>query len=83
MNKFKINNAKLISTWSYNLPTNIDCTICRSSLNSDSIFAQKLGIDSTIKVGVCEHTFHTDCINPWLIHNKHCPLCSKNWIPKK
>ena len=44
-----INNMKLISSWSYNLDKNTDCTICRSSLNSDSIYNIEKGIRSTLQ----------------------------------
>lgn len=23
----------------------------------------------------CEHTFHLDCLQPWLKKNRHCPIC--------
>jgi hypothetical protein len=24
------------------------------------------------------HTFHTDCIKPWLLEHNNCPLCKKH-----
>ncbi len=76
---FKINSIKTIGVLSYNLRTNTDCTICRCNLNSNSIFAQENGTKSGIKVGMCGHCFHSDCITPWKKQNGHCPLCSKEW----
>lgn len=23
----------------------------------------------------CMHLFHTDCVDQWLVTNKHCPIC--------
>jgi len=74
-----INNHKLISSWSYNLDKNIDCTICRSSLNSDSIYNIEKGIRSTLSRGLCGHMYHTECIDPWLRNNIKCPICSQNY----
>ena len=73
--KFKINSVKLISSWSYNLSTNVDCTICRYSLNSPSIYNLEKGLDSSIIKGLCGHAFHKECINTWTKDNKYCPLC--------
>ena len=74
-----INNNKLISSWSYNLDKNSDCTICRSSLNSDSIYNIEKGIRSTLSRGLCGHMFHTECIDPWLKNNIKCPICSQDY----
>ena len=77
--KFNINNIKLLSSWCYDLSTNIDCTICRCSLNTNSLYNQDKGINSKIIQGICGHTFHEECINPWINNNKHCPICSAKW----
>jgi RING-box protein 1 len=83
MNSFIIKDIRLITTWYYNLLSNTDCTICRCSLNSNSLYNQDKGIDSQIIQGLCGHTFHEECILPWLIKNKHCPICSSLWIEAK
>lgn len=28
------------------------------------------------------HLFHTSCIRPWLLQNRHCPLCKREVDPK-
>ena len=33
-----------------------------------------------IKFNECNHIFHEDCINKWIIHNKTCPICRTNVI---
>lgn len=77
--KFKIKNVKLLSTWCYNLKSNTDCTICRISLNSNSIYAQEKGHDSYVVTGMCGHSYHYECIEPWIKTNPHCPICSEKW----
>ena len=71
----EINSIKLITSWSYNLDKNQDCTICRQHLNSNSIYAQEKGETSIIVKGQCGHMFHHQCIDRWLETNKKCPLC--------
>jgi anaphase-promoting complex subunit 11 len=89
ISQFKINKIRLLSTWCYNLQNNSDCTICRTNLNCNSIFAEEKGIDSYVVSGMCGHSFHIECIESWLkptntfSSNSHCPICSAKWIYKK
>ena len=83
MSKITINNIKILSSWEYDLPTNTDCTICRCNLNSNSLYNMDSEKDSIIITGVCDHSFHAECIKPWVDSNKHCPICSKEWHYKK
>mgnify|MGYP001440249090 CR=1 FL=1 len=53
------------------------CTICRQSLNCDSIYAKDENYVSSICMGKCGHSFHQECITPWLKHNNKCPICAK------
>lgn len=80
--KFQINSIKILSSWGYNFPTNTDCTICRCNLNTNSIYHQDKGLDSQVVEGVCGHSFHYECIGPWVDKNKHCPICSAEWFYK-
>ncbi len=75
----KIKNMNIISSWSYVSDKNTDCTICRQSINTDSIYAIEKGIKSSISKGLCGHIFHNECIKPWLQTNKRCPICSNNF----
>ena len=75
-NKFIINNIKILACWKYNLSTNTDCTICRNSLNSPSIYNIN---EITLVKGICGHVFHNECIAPWLLNNNRCPICSLKW----
>jgi len=81
--KFEILDTKLLSTWCYNLKTNTDCTICRTDLNNNSIYAQEKGTDSYVVVGECNHAFHYECIESWIKTTNKCPICFKPWIYKK
>ena len=81
--KFNIKKINILSMWSYNLPNNTDCTICRTNLNCNSIYSQEKGIDSFVVTGICGHSFHYDCIDPWIKTNKFCPICSTTWNYKK
>jgi len=82
-NKFKIINVRLLNTWCYNLNNNTDCTICRTNLNENSIYAQEKEDNSIIVMGVCNHSFHHECIDPWIKKNPHCPICFSKWEYKK
>jgi hypothetical protein len=77
--KFKINNIRLLNTWCYDL-NNTDCTICRTNLNTNSIYSQEKNKDSVVVSGMCGHSFHYECISPWIKINNSCPICSANWI---
>ena len=81
--KFTVNSIKILSSWGYKLTSNTDCTICRCSLDSQSIYNQEKGIDSVITRGICGHSFHNECIEPWVAINNHCPICSAEWLCKK
>lgn len=81
--KFIVNHIKILSSWGYNLPSNTDCTICRCNLNSNSIYYQDRGLDSNVTTGICGHSFHLECIKPWVEKNKHCPICSAKWCNKE
>jgi RING-box protein 1 len=78
-NKFVINDIKILSCWGYNLPSNTDCTICRHSLNTQSLYYQDKGIESIIQRGSCGHSFHCECIQPWVSKHKTCPICFADW----
>ena len=79
---FEINHMKVFSTWSYKDMLNKDCTICRQSLNNASIYNKEKGILKSqlqSNIGVCNHTFHQECITPWLQQYHRCPNCSQPW----
>lgn len=76
---FIIDKLNLVSTWVFNLPKNTECTICRCSLNGPSLYHQEKGKDSYVVSGMCQHSFHDECIKPWVQKNKFCPICTQKW----
>ena len=84
MSKFTVKKINMLCSWEHNLPTNKDCSICRSSLNTNSTYHMDKGIDSYVVQGICNHSFHYECIKQWVDNelSKHCPICCKQWIYK-
>ncbi|CAF0889385.1 unnamed protein product [Didymodactylos carnosus] len=42
------------------------CVICLDLVKSGDVLRQL----------VCGHAFHQDCVDPWLLDKRHCPLCN-------
>ena len=78
----KIKSINIISSWSYNMEKNTECTICRQSLNTQSLYALESGTESIVKTGICGHMYHMECIEPWLKTNLKCPICSVKFVYK-
>lgn len=78
--KFKIKSIRLLNSWCYNLPKNTDCTICRCNLNCESLYANEKNINSIVTTGICGHSFHDECINPWIKNQANCPICLEKWV---
>jgi hypothetical protein len=76
MEVLKIN---LVGYWKYSNITNEDCTICHNSIYESSTINKNKGKESYLTVGTCNHGFHNECINPWLILNYRCPICFTEW----
>jgi RING-box protein 1 len=73
-----INEYTVFYTKKYDFK-NDDCTICRQPLSCDSIYAKEKGTFSTLSTGHCGHTFHEECITPWLKIKKNCPICAQKF----
>ena len=44
----------------------VQCSVCLTEMRPDD--------DSLMTLG-CGHTFHSPCLEPWLLRQKSCPLC--------
>lgn len=74
---YSIKKITMMNGWSH-ISKNVDCTICRKNLNCDSIYAQKN--TSIIVNGKCGHSYHKECIEPWLAKQPYCPICLQKWF---
>ena len=81
--KFKIIKMNIITTSFYDLEKNTDCTICRCNLNENSLHSKDKCMDSVVVTGGCGHSFHYECISPWVKNQPSCPICSCHWLTKK
>lgn len=79
MSLFTINKIILITSWSFIINKNTECTICRQNLNNNSIYASEKGVYSQMSKGLCGHMFHHECITNWLAISVKCPICSAKY----
>ncbi|UJR31223.1 hypothetical protein I4U23_018727 [Adineta vaga] len=49
-----------------NSPTEDSCVICLDTIKTGD----------TVRQLVCGHSFHQNCVDPWLLNHRHCPLCN-------
>ena len=80
---FTIKKINMFSSWVHNLPTNTDCTICRCNLNTPSLYSTEKKTQTEIITGKCQHSYHYECITPWVKNNNYCPICMQVWIAEK
>ena len=61
-------NGNGTGTENENSKNNESCSICIDEFKNDT--------DNKIILKLkCDHLFHKECLDPWLITNKSCPLC--------
>lgn len=51
----------------------LECAICLSEFRDD---------ETLRLIPRCDHVFHPDCIDVWLIAHSTCPVCRTNLVPK-
>ena len=61
----------------YNVST--ENSFLRFNTDDTLRFSNEIGssFTSTIVTNHCGHTFHLECIRPWLKNNPRCPICIK------
>lgn len=79
MFEYKLNSVKMLNASVLNLAGSTICSICRENLNNNSISATDKNMESSVEIGICNHSFHEECINPWIKINNKCPTCSTPW----
>jgi hypothetical protein len=79
--KLSIQNMTVVARWRYNLNNQI-CSLCHIALgkpvkltsNRDHVYK------TNIIIGSCNHGFHEQCMNEWLLNkNVNCPDCLNEW----
>ena len=55
-------------------PINDNCPICLEKIHPESKSEPNTRVTCFGKVQ-CNHTFHEECITPWLSGNRKCPIC--------
>ena len=84
---FKVNSWNTVTMWVYK-DFGEQCSICKNPLNEACIACQSNQEASDQKqckkvVGLCNHCFHTHCIDNWIKKQNKCPLCFKEWQQMK
>ncbi len=55
----------------------IECTICHRTMNTEDDRDEEKGSVEPLEwtTLMCDHDFHSVCLNPWLENNNNCPNC--------
>lgn len=61
------NNSSIPARLALSQPV-LDCIICTDALTAG---------DNVVRLPLCGHVFHTDCVLPWLRHHNTCPYCRR------
>ncbi|GAB4855517.1 hypothetical protein Ancab_024136 [Ancistrocladus abbreviatus] len=51
----------------------LECAICLNEFEDD---------ETLRLITKCDHVFHTDCIDSWLVAHTTCPVCRANLVPQ-
>lgn len=53
-----------------------ECSICMEEYKKGDVVCWSRNLS-------CNHAFHTDCLEPWLMRHDICPNCRSNMLPQK
>jgi anaphase-promoting complex subunit 11 len=76
--KVNIKSWRGVALWSWNVPNEEDCGICRVSFDGTCPSCKYPGEGCPLVVGECTHRFHLHCIVRWLevkSSKNLCPMC--------
>jgi RING-box protein 1 len=79
MSRFNITKISVVASSYLNIHNDV-CPICKNTLTEpclDCSVQNKQTCNTSI--GICNHGFHTHCINTWLENRRTCPLDNQNW----
>ena len=74
----EIIEINLYNQWSWNIH-NTECPICKNNIDEPAIGSNTINIC----ISKCNHAYHKECIDQWIIRRRTCPLCNCNWVEKK
>lgn len=85
--KFEVKKWTAVAFWSWDIVVET-CAICRNHLMEPCIECQPNSINNLTETciaawGVCNHAFHSHCIQRWLKSRAVCPLDNKDWTYQK
>ena len=84
---FKLLQWNTVTMWVYG-DIGETCSICKNPLNEACITCQSNQENNEAGkcqkvIGLCNHCFHTHCIDNWIKKQNKCPLCFKEWQQMK
>ncbi|CCH45584.1 hypothetical protein BN7_5167 [Wickerhamomyces ciferrii] len=71
-----------VATWSWDVPSEEVCGICRVSFDATCSNCKIPGDQCPLVVGECTHRFHMHCIVKWLeieTSKNLCPMCRRSF----
>ncbi|ODV75986.1 anaphase promoting complex subunit 11 [Cyberlindnera jadinii NRRL Y-1542] len=83
--KVNIRKWNGVAIWSWDVPKEEVCGICRTSFDMTCSSCKFPGDQCPLVLGVCTHRFHTHCIEKWLeveTSKNLCPMC-RQWFQEK
>jgi len=79
MSRFNITKISVVASSYLNIHNDV-CPICKNTLTEpclDCSVQNKQTCNTSI--GICNHVYHTHCINTWLKISRTCPHENQNW----
>lgn len=70
MEQVKFKNEPDMETQAY-MAEQKQCRLCLQYFKED---------EELMKIPICEHTLHANCLKKWLIDFQKCPVCDSNII---